>query len=287
MTPLDVAPSGTEPRGAHPRQSEMTTRLASAIVMLALALGSVLVSIWTFIALVIASGVTASWEWGRLVRKDGFDLTAGIQSAAVAIVAVAVALSRPGLALIALLAALIGTGLFSVPSATVGWSLLGIAYSVLPTWSMVWLRSDPTLGAAALLYLLVVAWTADTASYAGGKLIGGPKLAPRISPQKTWSGLFSGIFAAAPVGYAFALFLQDISAWRLALVSVIIAAACQIGDLSESAVKRRFGAKDMSHLIPGHGGLLDRIDGLLIAAIAAALIALRDPANPGRGLLIW
>ena len=284
MTPLDVAPSGADPR-AQPHKS--LTRLVSAIVMAALALGSALVSVWTFVALVIAAGVTVSWEWGRLVRKAGFDAIAGIQSAAVASVAVAVALSRPGLALIAAIVALVGTGLLAVSSATVGWSLLGIAYSVLSTWSTVWLRSDPTLGATALLYLLLVAWTTDTASYGGGRLVGGPKLAPSISPRKTWSGLLAGILAPALVGYAFALFLQDTSAWRLTLVSIVIAAACQAGDLGESAVKRRFGIKDMSNLIPGHGGLLDRIDGLLIAAIAAALIALRDPANPGRGLLIW
>jgi len=286
VTPLDVAPSGADPR-AHPHKSEMLTRLVSAIVMAALALGSVLASAWTFVALVIAAGVTVSWEWGRLVREAGFDAIAGIQSAAVASVAVAVALSQPGLALIAAIVALVGTGLLAVSSATVGWSLLGIAYSVLSTWSMVWLRSDPTLGAAALLYLLLVTWTTDTASYGGGRLVGGPKLAPSISPRKTWSGLLAGILAPALVGYAFALFLQDTSAWRLTLVSIVIAAACQAGDLGESAVKRRFGTKDMSNLIPGHGGLLDRIDGLLIAAIAAALIALRDPANPGRGLLIW
>jgi phosphatidate cytidylyltransferase len=265
----------------------MATRLASAVVMAALALGSVVVSVWTFVALVIAAGVTVAWEWGRLVRKAGFDAIAALQAAAVAVVAVAIVLSHPGIAAIATILALAGTGLLALSSATLGWSLMGIAYSVLPAWSMVWLRSDPTLGAAALLFLLVVAWTTDTASYAGGRLIGGPKLAPRISPQKTWSGLIVGTLAPAFVGYAFAFFLTDTSAWRLALVSVTLAAACQIGDLSESAVKRRFGAKDMSNLIPGHGGLLDRIDGLLIAAIAAALIALRDPTNPGRGLLIW
>jgi phosphatidate cytidylyltransferase len=286
VTPLDVTPSGAEPR-AQPNKSEMTARLTSAVVMAVLALGSVVVSIWTFVALAIASGVIVSWEWGRLVRKAGFDAIALMQSAAVAAVAVAVALSRPGLALIAAALALAGTGLGAITSPTLGWSLLGIAYSVLPAWSMVWLRSDQTLGATALLYLLAVAWTTDTASYAGGRLIGGPKLAPQISPRKTWSGLLVGTFAPALIGFAFAWFLGETSRWRLALVSVVIAAACQIGDLSESAAKRRFGAKDMSNLIPGHGGLLDRIDGLLIAAIAAALIALRDPANPGRGLLIW
>jgi phosphatidate cytidylyltransferase len=200
---------------------------------------------------------------------------------------VAIAVSRPGIALIATLIALGGTVLLGLSSATLGWSLLGISYSVLPAWSMVWLRADPALGTTALLYLLIVAWSTDTASYAGGRLIGGRKLAPKISPQKTWSGLIVGTLGPSLVGFAFAYFLEETSAWRLALVSIVIAAACQIGDLGESSVKRRFGTKDISNLIPGHGGLLDRIDGLLIAAIAAALIALRDPANPGRGLLIW
>jgi CDP-diglyceride synthetase len=131
VTPLDVMPSGAEPR-AQPNKSEMTTRLTSAVVMAVLALGSVVVSIWTFVALAIASGVIVSWEWGRLVRKAGFDAIAMMQSAAVAAVAVTVAVSRPGLALIATVLALAGTGLAAASSPTLGWSLLGIAYSVLP-----------------------------------------------------------------------------------------------------------------------------------------------------------
>jgi len=162
-----------------------------------------------------------------------------------------------------------------------------LAYAALPAAALVWLRGDPALGAVAVVYLFAVAWTTDTASYAGGRLIGGPKLAPRISPRKTWSGFIVGAVTPALVGYAFALALKGTSPLKLALVSVALALACQMGDLVESWVKRRFGAKDMSQMIPGHGGLLDRIDGLLFAAILAALIALRDPANPGRGLLIW
>ena len=167
------------------------------------------------------------------------------------------------------------------------WSLAGLAYAALPAAALVFLRSDPSLGAVAVLYTFAVAWTTDTASYAAGSLIGGPKLAPAISPHKTWSGFIVGTLAPAVVGYAFAIGFKDNSPWKLALVSVALALACQLGDLLESAVKRRFGAKDMSRLIPGHGGLLDRIDGLLLAAILASLIALRDPANPGRGLLVW
>ena len=286
MTPLDAAPV-TGSSKIVPSKSEMVKRVASALVLAAIALGAVVTSPWTFALLVVAAGAAVTWEWGRLVRGIGLDGIAIVQATAVAAVAILVTLGHPGFALIALVCA---GGLISLASLSSGklvWSLAGLACAALPAWGLVWLRSDSELGVAALLYLFAVAWTTDTASYVAGTLMGGPKLAPSISPHKTWSGLIVGILAPALIGSAFALALKGTSGLRLALVSVAIAVACQIGDLSESALKRRFGAKDMSHLIPGHGGLLDRIDGLLIAALAAALFALRDPASPGRGLLMW
>ncbi len=273
--------------GAARQKSEVLVRVASALVLAIVALGAAIASPWTFLILVITSGVIVAWEWGRLVRGEGFDRIAILEAIAVAAVAILLTLGRPDLALVALAAAAVPVGLLSLSSAHPAWSLAGLIYAALPAAAFVFLRSDPSLGAVAVLYLFAVAWTTDTASYAAGRLIGGPKLAPRISPRKTWSGFIVGALAPALVGYAFALALKGTSAWRLALVSVALALACQLGDLLESAVKRHFGAKDMSQLIPGHGGLLDRIDGLLIAAILASLIALRDPANPGRGLLIW
>ena len=292
MTPFDAAPGSGAPRAAPnkeaaPNKPEMAKRIGSAVVLAAIAVAAVVASPWSFALLIAGGGVAVAWEWGRLVRGTRFDRIAVLQALAVATVVILVTLARPELALIALACAAVLIGLASAPSGTLGWSLAGLAYAALPAWALTWLRSDETFGAAALLYLFAVAWTTDTASYVAGTLIGGPKLAPSISPRKTWSGLIIGAMTPALVGYAFALALGGTSGLRLALVSVAIAVACQLGDLSESAVKRRFGAKDMSHLIPGHGGLLDRIDGVLIASLAAALIALRDPAGPGRALLIW
>lgn len=285
MTPTGTLPK-KEREGGTSQKPEIVRRVASAVVLAALALGATIFSPWTFLILVMAGGVIVAWEWGRLTRGNGFDGTAVVAGVSVAAVAVFVSFGRPDFALFVFTAACIAIGL-TAATGRAGWSLVGLAYAALPAFALVWLRSDLSLGATAVLYLFAVAWTTDTASYAAGRLIGGPKLAPRISPKKTWSGFIIGALAPALVGYAFAVALKGTSPWRLALVSVALALACQMGDLVESWVKRRFGAKDMSQMIPGHGGLLDRIDGLLFAAILAALIALRDPANPGRGLLIW
>jgi phosphatidate cytidylyltransferase len=266
---------------------EIVIRLASAIVLAAVALGAAAYSPWSFVALVMAGAVIGAWEWGRLTRDASFDGTFVIEAVGVSIVAILVMLGRHDLALFVLVGAAVAIASVGSSANAIGWSLAGLAYAALPAWVLVWLRSDPSLGVAAILFLFAVAATTDTASYTAGSLIGGPKLAPSISPNKTWSGFLIGAAVPAIIGYAFALALGDTSPLRLSLVSVALALACQFGDLVESAAKRRFGAKDMSQLIPGHGGLLDRVDSLLLAAMLAGLIALRDPASPARGLLIW
>lgn len=276
------------PTGALPgRQREIALRVVSAAALAALALGATILSPWTFLILVAAGAALVCWEWGRLTRGFDFDGTVLLTAVCTAMLAISVALGRAeyGFFLLAAAAAVIwftGGATFSRP-----WAVAGLIYAALPAAALVFLRGDEAFGTAAVLYLFAVAWTADTAAYVAGRLIGGPKLAPRISPQKTWSGFIAGIVAPALAGYAFAVTLNSGSALRLALLSAVLALACQFGDLLESWVKRSFGAKDSSQLIPGHGGLLDRVDGLMMAAMVAALIALRDPAAPGRALLVW
>jgi phosphatidate cytidylyltransferase len=286
VTPTRSLPKDEEEKAAR-RKPEVMLRIASAIVLAALALAATLISPWSLLVLVMVGGGLITWEWGRLTRGNGFDGTALISAVAVAAVAVMGSVGRPDLGLF--LAAAAGAAiLFAAPSKQQGvWAFAGLVYAALPAFALVWLRSDAAYGAAAVIFLFAVAWTTDSASYGAGRLIGGPKLAPRISPQKTWSGFIVGALTPAFVGIAFALVLESTSPLLLALISVALALACQVGDLVESWVKRRFGAKDMSQLIPGHGGLLDRLDGLLFAAVLAALIALRDPASPGHGLLLW
>lgn len=272
---------------ATPQKPELSRRIFSAVVLAIVTIGATLASPWTFLFLVIAAGAILAWEWGRLVRGTGTDAVAVIAASGIAATVILMALERPLAALAALAAAIAGTGLAArAPSERI-WSVAGLFYAAVPASALIWLRSDQSAGALAVLYVFAVAWTTDTASYVAGRLLGGPKLAPRISPGKTWSGFIAGALVPALVGYAFAFAVPGTSAWRLALVSIGLALACQIGDLVESAVKRRFGVKDMSGLIPGHGGLFDRVDGLLAAALLAGLIALRDPAQPGQGLLIW
>jgi phosphatidate cytidylyltransferase len=131
-------------------------------------------------------------------------------------------------------------------------------------------------------------WSTDILGYLVGRLVGGPKLWPLVSPKKTWSGAIGGTLGAAVAGLLVAR-ANSLALAPVAVLSILLSAAAQAGDLMESALKRRFNVKDASHLIPGHGGVMDRLDGFIVAAFLAALIGLArgGVANPGRGLLMW
>jgi phosphatidate cytidylyltransferase len=152
-------------------------------------------------------------------------------------------------------------------------ALFGVVYIAAPPAAFLWLRAHPDGGAVFVLGLFAVIWSADVAAYFGGRLIGGPKFLPRISPNKTWAGVCAGFVAGAAAGVALGAVLgSSLGPWALA--GLALAAAGLVGDLLESAIKRRFGVKDASRIIPGHGGMLDRLDGLITATVlAAAMVA--------------
>ena len=147
----------------------------------------------------------------------------------------------------------------------------GVLYVGLAVVALVWLRGWPgTDGRTAVFFVVLVVWASDIGAYAAGRLFGGPKLAPALSPAKTWSGAAGGLVAAMLVGEVVA----GRATLGTALFAGVLAIVCQAGDLLESAIKRHVGVKDSGRLIPGHGGLLDRLDGLLAAAPVAALVVI-------------
>jgi phosphatidate cytidylyltransferase len=160
----------------------------------------------------------------------------------------------------------------------------GLVYIALAGAALLWLRADPVAGLANIMFLLFIVWACDIGAYLVGRGLGGPRLAPRISPGKTRSGAVGGLLAAIAVGLLAAHFLSDAATtWRAALIAALLGVVAQAGDLLESFVKRRLEVKDSGHLIPGHGGLFDRLDGVLAAAPVAAVLAFAL----GRGVVLW
>ena len=161
--------------------------------------------------------------------------------------------------------------------------MIGAATAGLATTSFVLLRDDPEFGLATAVWLVLVVAATDIGGYFAGRLIGGPKLAPALSPKKTWAGLLGGMFLAFTVGAVFSGATTGTYVEEVGLLSVAAALVSQCGDLTESAFKRKFNVKDSGTLIPGHGGILDRADGHMAATlVAAATVAMR-----GEGIFVW
>lgn len=169
------------------------------------------------------------------------------------------------------------------------WGLAGIVYAVSLFFSVVALRGDPDYGLPAIFFLFAVVWATDVFAFFAGRAIGGPKLAPRVSPKKTWSGMIGGVLGGVLAGLVLLmLFSLPVKPVHAALAAALSLASVA-GDLFESAFKRKFNVKDSGHLIPGHGGFMDRLDGFLFAAAAAALIGIgrAGVGDAAAGLLAW
>jgi phosphatidate cytidylyltransferase len=170
-----------------------------------------------------------------------------------------------------------------------GWIAAGIIYAGALFVAVTALRGDPALGLPAIFFLFAIVWAADVFAYFTGRALGGPKLAPSISPKKTWSGMVGGLVGAMIAGLGvLMLFGVPVGAMH-ALIAMVLALASVAGDLFESGFKRLFAVKDSGRLIPGHGGFMDRLDGFIAAAVIAAAIGIGrgGPGQVASGLLVW
>lgn len=271
-----------EPMAA--RFGDLPKRLLSALVLVPIALACLWAGGVAWVLLVILAGITVAVEWAQICRLRPFELPGTLLPVMVAAAAV---LTAAGYG-VAALAALIVVGAAVAAGAARGgqgsrWLAGGIVYVGVAAIATVWLRLRGPDGLGNMLFVILIVWASDSGAYLFGRLVGGPKLAPRISPSKTWAGAVGGLAFAVLAGLLVAVGFVGAPSPLVALVSIALGTASQGGDLLESAIKRHFGAKHSGTLIPGHGGLLDRLDGVLAAAPVAGILALAL----GPGVVLW
>jgi phosphatidate cytidylyltransferase len=259
------------------RWRDLALRTASAAVLAPTAIACLWFGGTAWIALVALATLGLGWEWMRMLR-----LPLPVAATTPLGVAVIVALLLRGAPASVLASAVFGVVLVHVLAFRRPAPLLGVLAIAPPAVALIWLR----LGSAGFnntLYLLLIVWASDIGAYLVGRLAGGPRLAPAISPGKTWSGAAGGLLAAGLAGYATAAVIAPPTNLHAFVLASSLGVISQLGDLAESALKRHAGVKDSGRLIPGHGGVFDRLDGLLAAATAMGLVA----AVTGNGVVLW
>lgn len=279
-------PIGSE--GGSPAPTyELKWRIVSAIVMAIVAILAAWAGGRVFLAIWMLAAWAVWWEWVGVVRAEPRVPVLAIGAASIIGIAFALMMDAAAFAFIG---ALVGAGVAAATASRARrWPAGGVLYAASVIVPVVMLRGDMALGLVAVIWLFAVVWAEDTGAYFTGRFFGGPKLAPSISPSKTWSGALGGTLAGIVAGNIVVTSSGIVWHPMHVLIALIVVVAAQAGDLLESAVKRRFAVKDASGLIPGHGGLMDRLDGFLVAAsVALALGLLFGGAQaPAAGLLQW
>jgi len=281
-----TAPDATPPQAGSGRHSNLLMRVLAAVVLVPLAVGAAYAGGPFWMALATLGTVGLFIEWQMLVRGAQTSVLAtGVF--ALVMISAALNLHDVGMAVICIGAGVMATAAFTVAEARL-WAPAGMVYAGSALLAAILIRQDAEHGFAALMFVLLIVWLTDILGYFAGRGFGGPKLWVRVSPNKTWAGAIGSTLGSLVFAVIYA-WLGFGEALPLAILGVVLSVIAQLGDLLESAVKRHFGVKDSGHLIPGHGGLLDRLDGLVTALVAAALIgAVRSGTDAvGHGLLTW
>jgi phosphatidate cytidylyltransferase len=263
----------------------LALRILSSLVILPPAAAFLVMGGWCFAGLVASVAGCIAWEWTRIVSQNDNRMVAGLAAAGCATVVGSSALALPAvvpyLAVAALAVVMVAT--FVRGELRRYWIIAGCVVACVPCLAILWLRVGEPLGLALVAWLISAVVATDVGAYIAGKTIGGARLAPRISPNKTWAGLLGGMLASAGAGWGGGIVITDADPIVLSGLGALVAITAQIGDLLESLFKRKFGVKESGGLIPGHGGVLDRLDGHLMVILVTSIVVLVSGQTP----LLW
>ena len=268
--------------------SNLALRVLSAVVLAPLALLTAYLGDWPFALFWGAAALAVLWEWITLVVGSTYRLMFSSCGGALVFSGFLAWLGRPTAALLIIGLGAMASAIFAPPERRL-WVTIGISYAGALVLAPIFLRADETFGLAVIVLLFAIVWSTDIFGYFAGRAFGGPKLFPAVSPKKTWSGAIAGTVGAMIVALAVAGWFGLSNKPAILIIALLLSVLAQLGDLFESWVKRQFGAKDSSQLIPGHGGVMDRLDGFWAAAVAGCVIGLLRGGfdGPARGLLLW
>ena len=287
MVGVDPA-SNAGKTGTPASANNLALRILSAVVLAPLALLAAYLGGVPFAIFWAAAALAVFWEWITIVAGRSYRLMFSSCGGAIAAAGFLAWLGRP-------VAALLMVGLGALVAAIFAprerrlWVTAGVVYAGAMLLAAMFLRADDVFGFAVIVVLFAIVWTTDILGYFAGRAFGGPKLLPAVSPKKTWSGAIAGALGAMIVAVGVSSLFGSFNKLAIVIVALSLSVIAQFGDLLESWVKRQFGAKDSSQLIPGHGGVMDRLDGFWAAALAGCLIGLLRGGfdAPARGLLVW